>query len=87
MASEIVTLQENEPTLEGASTVMVLVTELPGLTLTLLFGLLIWHQPWLVEPDHFKVVPPVLEMVRVWPAGVGPPEMPLKVKDVGEREI
>ena len=30
---------------------------------------------------------PVLEIVRVWPEGVAPPEIPLKVKAVGLREM
>ena len=47
----------------------------------------IWHQAWLVEPDQFKVAVPVLEIFKVWPDGVAPPEVPEKEKVVGERTM
>ena len=37
------------------------------------------------EAFHFKVVLVELPIVKVWPAGVLPPETPVKVMVVGER--
>ena len=48
---------------------------------------LMWHQVWLVEPLQFKVAVPVLAIFKVCPAGVEPPETPLKEKVVGFRTM
>ena len=45
--------------------------------------------PGTPEALQFKVLPegPVLAMVKIWPAGVAPPDAPLKVMEVGLREM
>ena len=83
--SETVTIQVNEPTLEGLSTATLTVEGLPlgavpevGET---------WHHDWLVVACHFKVVPGIAsEIVIEALAGEGPPvlDTPVKLKVVGE---
>jgi len=76
---------EKEPILVGASTVIV--TFWPPPALTLPEDWLIWHQvaglPATPEAVQFRVALPVLEIFKVLPAGVSPPDMPLKEKDAG----
>ena len=72
--------------MEGASMVTVAVLALPPAVLPEAGET--WHQVWFVLAAHNKVLPAVgLEIVKVWPAGVAPPETPLKVKVTGNKEI
>ena len=86
LASVMVTVQLKVPTLEGASTVTVILALLPALMAPDEEEM--WHQVWLVEPVQFKVaLPKALEMFKVCPAGAEPPETPEKVKEVGLKTI
>ena len=77
------------PTAEGLSTVIVTFWE--ALAAKEPEAEEMWHQvpglPGTPEAVQFKVVPPVFWIVMVWPAGVVLPEVPLKVKLEGEREM
>src|SRR3989338_3830531 len=85
LGSEMLMVQAKEPMLDGASMVTVMFRLLPAATEPEEEE--ISHHAWSVEPVQLSGAVPVLAMLRVWPAGVAPPETPLKVKETGEREM
>ena len=81
-----VMLQVKEPTFVGASTVTVGVT-LPPFAARLPDTWLRWHQPSSVAAVQLMGALPVSVILSGWPAGVGPPEYPVKLELTGESEI
>ena len=71
------------PTVEGAETEIWMLALDPSAILPEAGEALHQVAPPVLENVQFRVALPVLKIVSVWLAGVTPPEIPLKVKEVG----
>jgi len=76
------------PTLEGEVTKTVTAEGVPLAVTVPEEGLALHQVPApVLAADQFKAAVPVLLTVKVWPAGVEPPEIPVKFREDGESTI